>query len=420
MMELEQSLRVQAVPSKTNWNVILAFAAVAVTTQLLWVTFTPITTQSAQVLGVSENAVGWLSEVFPLVYVILAIPFGLLTDRWFRQSVAIGTVLTVVGGILRIDEHFTTILIGQLITSVGQPLILNAINKVALLYATPKRQTVAISMSSASLFLGILLAMLSAPLLLAQFDLRTVIIVQAVFGVAAGAWFFIALYSPGGGRRALGTMGNMGTLGNMGNIDSGEARSGRVSLREVWSNRHVRQLSYLLFVGFGLFIALTTWLQALLAPKHISDVAVGIALALMTAAGMAGAAVVPDFAMRKQKGRIFIVASLIASLAVCLYVLIGVPFWIMTGLLMIAGFLLLSDLPIVLTTAELLSKPNEAGTVTALLMLFGNLGGIVLALFVQILMFSSIAAVGVLVLAAILAIPLATRFPAYRSKSDAS
>jgi sugar phosphate permease len=176
----------------------------------------------------------------------------------------------------------------------------------------------------------------------------------------------------------------------------------------------------LLFVGFGLFIALTTWLQALLAPKHISDVAVGIALALMTAAGMAGAAVVPDFAMRKQKGRIFIVASLIASLAVCLYVLIGVPFWIMTGLLMIAGFLLLSDLPIVLTTAELLSKPNEAGTVTALLMLFGNLGGIVLALFVQILMFSSIAAVGVLVLAAILAIPLATRFPAYRSKSDAS
>ena len=40
------------------------------------VTFAPVTTEAAQHYGVSEDAIGWLAQIFPLLYVVLAIPAG--------------------------------------------------------------------------------------------------------------------------------------------------------------------------------------------------------------------------------------------------------------------------------------------------------------------------------------------------------
>ena len=63
-----------------------AYAAVAAANQLLWLTYAPITTDVARHFDVSERAVGWFSQVFPLLYVLLAIPAGLALDRRFRAA----------------------------------------------------------------------------------------------------------------------------------------------------------------------------------------------------------------------------------------------------------------------------------------------------------------------------------------------
>ena len=65
---------------------------------MLWLTFTPITTPSAHHYGVSVNDIGWLAEIFPLLYVLLAVPAASLLDRWFRPTLAVGALLTAVGG----------------------------------------------------------------------------------------------------------------------------------------------------------------------------------------------------------------------------------------------------------------------------------------------------------------------------------
>ena len=57
-----------------------------------------ITTETAKHYGVSEGAVGWLAEIFPLLYVVLAIPAGKLLDRWFRPSLAVSGVLVAPAG----------------------------------------------------------------------------------------------------------------------------------------------------------------------------------------------------------------------------------------------------------------------------------------------------------------------------------
>ena len=83
---------------RTRWSVLVAFVLVTSANQMLWLTFAPITTDAARHYDVSEGAIGALSAVFPLLYVLLAIPAGFALDRWFRGSVGLGAALTAVGG----------------------------------------------------------------------------------------------------------------------------------------------------------------------------------------------------------------------------------------------------------------------------------------------------------------------------------
>src|SRR6202161_2931114 len=81
-----------------GWPVIAAYALVCAATQILWLTYAAITTETARRYGVSVSAVGWLAEIFPLLYVVLAIPAGILLDRWFCPALASGGGLGALGG----------------------------------------------------------------------------------------------------------------------------------------------------------------------------------------------------------------------------------------------------------------------------------------------------------------------------------
>jgi predicted MFS family arabinose efflux permease len=81
---------------------IAAYGFVCAATQMLWLTYAAITTETAKRYGVSVGAVGWLAEIFPLLYVALAIPAGILLDRWFRPALAAGAALTAAGGLVRL------------------------------------------------------------------------------------------------------------------------------------------------------------------------------------------------------------------------------------------------------------------------------------------------------------------------------
>ena len=90
--------RPSAEPLDGRWSVVVAYASVVAVTQMLWLTFAPITTDVARDFDVSKTAVGLLALVFPLFYVLLAIPAGIALDRWFRGSLAAGAVLTALAG----------------------------------------------------------------------------------------------------------------------------------------------------------------------------------------------------------------------------------------------------------------------------------------------------------------------------------
>src|SRR5271155_4168653 len=116
----------------SGWRVIIAYALVCAATQVLWLSYAAITTETARRYGVSVGAVGWLAEIFPLLYVVLAIPAGIVLDRWFRSSLALGGGLVALGGLVRLGgETFAWAMAGQVLVAVAQPIVLSAVSKIA-------------------------------------------------------------------------------------------------------------------------------------------------------------------------------------------------------------------------------------------------------------------------------------------------
>ena len=85
-----------------RWVILAGYALLTACTQLLWLAYAPITTQTHHAMNVSSAAVGDLAIIFPVMYVILALPAGRWLDARFGQALGLGAVLTAGGGLLRL------------------------------------------------------------------------------------------------------------------------------------------------------------------------------------------------------------------------------------------------------------------------------------------------------------------------------
>jgi predicted MFS family arabinose efflux permease len=372
-----------------GWRVVAAYGLVAAATQMLWLTYAAITTDSAKRYGVSVDAVGWLAEIFPLLYVALAIPAGALLDRWFRPSLALGGVLMAAGGLVRLGGlTFAWALAGQLLVALAQPVVMSAVAKLPGEYLPVHARVLGISLASAAGFVGMLAALLLGPLL-GGAQLELLLEIQAAVGVLAAGALVIVLRRPGSGA------------GERTAIERGVARA-------LWARPEIRILSGLAFLGFGVFVALSTWLQTLLHPAGVSDTTAGALLVGMILAGIVGCAVLPAPIARRGAERGFMVAVVavgcLGSLALGLLPGIAGKAVVMVAM----GVLLLPALPVLMTVAEQLAGP-AAGTAGAIVWMAGNLGGLVVALLVQTLVHHPTAAFLAMSLAVLLAAPLAVR-----------
>ena len=186
-------------PVRMNrWAILAGYGLLAACSQLLWLSLAPITTQTHRVMGVSVGAAGDLAGIFPLMYVILALPCGRWLDARFERALSVGAILTAGGGLLRLagPSSYGWVLAGQFVVAAGQPLVLNSITKVAARYFPPEERTAAISVGSVSLYVGILAAVLSGGPLFDAGGLPLLLSVQAAAAVVAGAWVLLAVRTP--------------------------------------------------------------------------------------------------------------------------------------------------------------------------------------------------------------------------------
>lgn len=370
----------------TRRLVLLSYAVLAATTQLLWLTYAAITTDAARVLHVDEGAAGDLAGVFPFVYIVLALPTGRWLDARFGQALGAGAALTALGALVRVvaPSSFTVQLAGQLVIAAGQPLVLNAITKVAARHFPPAERTAAISVGSAGLFVGILVAVVAGPFLFAAGGLPLLLGTQAVVAVVALAAMLAALRVPP--------------------AYLGDEPPAALRFRWLLRDRFLWALAALVFIGMGTYNGIATWLEAIL--THFGEgAAAGGLIGVMTAAGIVGAAVLPGLAAARGRLR-FLLLALLASAVACL-VLALVRSVLAAGVaLAVDGLLLMASLPVVLDWAEVHTGGERQGEAVGFLMLAGNLGGVVVVVLVQLVLFSASLALGVLGGVAVLGLPV--------------
>jgi predicted MFS family arabinose efflux permease len=183
---------------------------------------------------------------------------------------------------------------GQCVIAIAQPLVLNSITKVAARYFPPRERAAAISIGSVALFAGILGAVLLGGPLFDAAGLGLLLAVEAIPALVGGALVLAVLRVP---------------------AQYADGASTAVRLTWLLRSGFMWTLAGLVFIGMGTYNAVATWLEPIL--KNYGEAgAAGNLIAIMTVAGIAGAAVLPAWVARRDHRRTMLVTAVTVSLVV--------------------------------------------------------------------------------------------------------
>lgn len=344
-----------------RWVVLAVFMYIAALTQLYWLNFSAIDTYVEDNLHISAFSTSLLTLVFPLTYVLLSLPSGMIIDRkGFKYSIVIGAIFTGIFSIVRIVNpySYTLLLISQIGISVGQPFIVNGITKLVAVWFPQKEDATAVGLGSLALFIGMVISLGLTPVLVDSLGLRPMLLIYGIMGIAGILLVFLLVRAkpPTPARES-----------------KEEKISIREGLRSILKIRDFVILGFVALIGIGVFNGLATWLEKILNELHgIAMVDAGSISSVLVFSGMLGCIVIPMVSDRIKKRKPFLVlASLVG--AICVVVLMFVNgYAVNLGNGIVLGFFLLSALPIMLTMSIEITGEKYAGISVAYLQLLGN------------------------------------------------
>ena len=346
-----------------RWVVLAVYMYIAALTQLFWLNFAGITTfLEGPPFGWPDSSVMWLALVFPLVYVFVSIPAGVLIDRkGFKYGVGIGALFTGVFAMLRLvnTESFTVLLISQIGIAVGQPFVLNGITKLVATWFPQKEEATAVGLGSLALLVGMMVGLGATPALVQYLGLQTMLLIYGVLGVLGILLFFSLVKAhPATPPRE---------------IEVQQEITGWQGIKHILKMRDFVILGFIALIGIGVFNGLATWLEKILNELHeIPMTDAGLISAILVFSGIVGCIVIPMVSDRIMKRKPFLMlASAIG--AVCIIALMaakGFASNTVNGIFL--GFFLISALPIMLTMSAEITGARFAGISVGYLQLLGN------------------------------------------------
>ncbi|MBU1338010.1 MAG: MFS transporter [Acidobacteria bacterium] len=347
---------------KYRWVMLGVFMLVIAINQLLWISFASITGAAAAFYGVSDLAIGLLSMVFMIVFIVISIPASWVIDTYgIRVGVGIGVALTGIFGLLRgvFAADYTWVLVSQIGIAIGQPFILNAISKIAGRWFPMRERATAAGLGSLAMYAGIFAGLAVTPMIVKGSSIPAALMIYGAVSMAATAVFaLLARERPpvpvGPEERSL--------------VFDG--------LKSVFRNQRFILLTVLFFIGLGVFNAVTTWIEDIVRPRGFSMEQAGMIGGLMVIGGIVGAVVIPPLSDRLRRRVPFILLALGGAIPG----LIGITFATSYPLLLVSAFILgaflLASGPLGFQYGAEITYPAPEGTSNGLLLLAGQVSGI--------------------------------------------
>ncbi len=350
-----------------RWIVLLVFMFIAAVTQILWITFAPISSLVASLYGATELDVALLSLIFMVVYIPVSIPSAYLIDsKGFRYAAGVGAIITALFAVFRVfAPNYLLLLVFSAGIAVGQPFIFNSPTKIARRWFPAKERGIATGLGTMAIFLGIMLGLLVTPFAVVGIGFFYTMVSYAVVAVIAAVLFLlIAKEHPPSPPEP----------------DEPEDEKMITGLRQIIGMKQFMILIVLFFVGMGIFNGVATWIEQILAGRVVDITQAGIVGATIILGGIIGAVIIPTLSDKYQRRKPFIILSLLLAAPFTFILAYHPDYTVLLASAFLLGFFLMPALPLGLQTGAEMTTPIPEGTSAGVLMIFGQAGGIVLIL----------------------------------------
>jgi len=358
------SARIQKKPPN-KWLIIAGFSLLLGVNQFLWLTFATIVISTEAHFGVNEFFANLLTLMFPIVFVLLAIHSGKVLDNiGYKKIVSLAALLMLIGSIIRWlgADYYWLVFAGQLLIAIAQPYITNAINQVTSDWFDKSQIATVTGVIMGGMFLATALGAFAPAPLIEAFGFSGMLLINVIITAVAVVGFLLVV------------------------AEKPKQQDSAISLHEIESllkNKRLWFISLAVFIAMGYFNGLSNWIAPILAPRGIDEATAGIITAMLIVGGILGALLIPLLSDYLQKRRIFLIlATLIGASATypLLYLTTGTTTLLLSFIL---GFFLLAGYPLLIAAAEDTVHASQAAKAVAMLMMMGNLGGVMMVLLMQ-------------------------------------
>ncbi|XP_033756588.1 solute carrier family 49 member A3-like isoform X1 [Pecten maximus] len=374
---------------KSRWFILVVVSILNLSNAMVWITFSPIADLTAVYYKINSFQVNILS----LVFLIASIPFG-LTASWIldtfglRASLLTAAWLNGIGSLLRNfstfdfipdDSKFAVLLVGQILAACAQPFVMFAPTKLAALWFPENQRATANMLTSMANPLGILV---------------TNVLIPAIVNGCNKQEIPIALWIVTGPALLVMLMTTFGVCSSVPptppSASADEASQPFVQgFKKMAKNKNYWILNFLFGAGLAIFTAFTSFLDQILCPRGYSNNFSGICGALMIAGGLFGAIISGIYVDKTKR------FEEVVKVSYALAIVFAVGFMEVSRLrdqeALVAASICLFGMfgfalyPISLEMAVEITYPVAEATSSGLLVVSGQIQGIVMILVSQVL-----------------------------------
>lgn len=360
--------------SKYRWVILIAIIPIIVSTEMMWLSLAPISSMAEKYYNVSSMNVALFSISYMITYIIFSLPASWIVDKYgYRYSLIIGATLTAVFGLTRaiFADNFTIALVSQFFIAIGQPFLLNISTKVPANWFPVSERSTAAGLLTMAQYLGYAVPMLLAPMIAESSGIPKTFMVFAVIAIVS-AVIAIAF------TREKPRVAPPGPVAQKEDLSIKAAK-------KLFSNKAFLRVLFICFISLGVFNTLLTLLETILLPRGITSAEAGIVGTVFVIAGIIGAVVLPIISDKLRKRVFFFVVVLSLLIPIYLGLTFIENFLLVAILAGIAGFSIMGVAPILFQHGAEVAYPIQEGTSFGVILLMGQISGILFVYIFEIL-----------------------------------
>jgi MFS family permease len=338
-----------------RYVVLAVWMFVNIMMQVLWICYSPVSTQAAQLWGVSEFWVGFLAMSFMYVYVVMSLPASWVIDK-YGFSFAVGLsgavmgVAALVKGIFALN--YTVVLICQLAMAVVQPLMVNSGTKLAARWFQINERATIIGVGSLGPFIGQAFGLMATPFLVLSLGFSTTFLWYGIVAAISAVLFIIFSRenppTPAGYEERIDLV---------------------PGLKLVLKSVDFYLLAFAFFIVFAIWQGVPTWIEGISKVRGLTTTQAGTAGGVLMIAGVVGALLIPAISDRLRKRKPVLIAALLLSLPGVLGLIFLNGFFLVTLSCAWLGIFLVGAIPLVLQYAVEVCYPAPEPASSGLLMI---------------------------------------------------